>query len=238
MALETLYIIEGIFSLAFVIVSFIIGLKIISRYFLHKQKLLIYVGISIIVISETWWPSSISMLVGLINGVGINPQLYILLGVVLIPIVILFWLAAFTEMLYKDKKKLILLIFLIEGIIFEIYFLSTLFTDPSLLGEMQSPVNMKYKGVVIVYLLVHLIIMLITGVIFGLESLKSENKEIKLKGKLIIIAFISFTIGAAIDALFPYGFVIARIILITSSIEFYGGFILPDWMRKIFIKQE
>ncbi len=238
MTLENIEIFNGLFGLAFVIISTVIGVKIILKYFKYKQKLLIYVGISWIVLSESWWPSSVSVIVGLITGEGISLQLYLFIGVFFIPIVLLFWLAAFTEMLYKDKKKLILSIFLIEAILFEAYFLYFLVNDPSVLGALQSPVNMKYGTVILVYLLSNLVIMLVTGILFGRESLKSENPEIKLKGKLLIVAFISFTIGAAIDALFPIGFVVSRIILISSAIEFYGGFILPEWMKKLFLNQK
>ena len=80
---------------------------------------------------------------------------------------------------------------------------------------------------------------------FSLESLKSDNPEIKLKGKLIFLAVISLTIGAALDGLKPFLFgdaitiilVINRIIMLSSTLEFYFGFNPPNWFKKLIIKE-
>ncbi|MHA1467605.1 MAG: hypothetical protein ACTSP6_05940, partial [Promethearchaeota archaeon] len=59
--------------------------------------------------------------------------------------------------------------------------------------------------------------------------------EIKLRGKFLMAAFISWTFGAIADAIIPLTVItlpIIRIILITSAIEFYIGFVLPDWIKK------
>ena len=90
--------------------------------------------------------------------------------------------------------------------------------------------------------------MLVTGVIFAQKSVKSEDREVRLKGKLLRGAFISFTIAAILDAslgmifedptdpLLAIMVVIIRILLIVSALEFYGGFLLPKWMKEIFTK--
>jgi hypothetical protein len=87
-----------------------------------------------------------------------------------------------------------------------------------------------------------------TGLKFAQNSLKSEDRDVKLKGKLLRAAFITFTIAALLDALLGMIFadpadpflalmvVITRVLLIISALEFYGGFILPKWMRVIFSK--
>ncbi|MHA1489264.1 MAG: hypothetical protein ACTSRI_06380 [Promethearchaeota archaeon] len=85
-----------------------------------------------------------------------------------------------------------------------------------------------------------MLIILITGLLFGRETFKSDDPEIKLKGKMLILAFPSFAIGAILDATIPFTaitLIIVRLILISSSIEFYGGFILPKWMKKLLLKQ-
>lgn len=82
--------------------------------------------------------------------------------------------------------------------------------------------------------------MLITEIIFGQSSLKSDNPEIKLKGKFLILAFVSWSIGAVLDAALPLNIMtlmLARIILILSAIEFYCGFILPNFVKRIFKKE-
>jgi hypothetical protein len=91
-------------------------------------------------------------------------------------------------------------------------------------------------------------VLLVTGTLFARRSLRSDNEEVKLKGKLLLAAFLSFSIGAILDSmiggilgdndpLLPIMVVIVRIILISSAIEFYGGFILPKWLKDLFLKQ-
>jgi hypothetical protein len=82
---------------------------------------------------------------------------------------------------------------------------------------------------------------LITGTLFGRKSLRSDNPEIKLKGKLLIIAFWSFFIGAIFEIISHISIIIlivGRIILISSAIEFYSGFLLPNWMKKLLLSKE
>jgi hypothetical protein len=92
--------------------------------------------------------------------------------------------------------------------------------------------------------------MLITGTVFAQKSIKSENREVRLKGKLLRGAFITFTIAAILDSLLGMIFenptdpllsimvVIIRIMLIISALEFYGGFLLPRWMKEILTRGE
>ena len=71
--------------------------------------------------------------------------------------------------------------------------------------------------------------------------MKSDDPEITLKGKFFIVAFVSWAIGAVMDAALPLNIVtltIARIILISSAIEFYIGFILPKIVKKLFLKKK
>jgi hypothetical protein len=78
----------------------------------------------------------------------------------------------------------------------------------------------------------------VSGILFGKESLGSENKEIRLKGQFLIAAFIFFFIGALMDAAIPLSpeiLVITRIILIVSALLFDIGFFFPEFIRNIFL---
>ena len=238
MALETIEIVNGIFSLIFVVISTIVGIIIISKFPKTKQRTFLFVGLSWIGIASPYWGSSVSLLVGLATGKGITPQLYMLIALTLLPLFFLFWMIAFTDLVFKDKQKIILIIFSIEAIIFEIFFLFYLFTNPIAIGELQSPVNMRYLSFVRIWLLIHALIFLITGLLFARKTIKLGTPEMQLKGLFIAIAFISYMLGASLDILFPLGFVINRIILMSSAVEFYFGFTLPDWIKKLLIKQK
>jgi hypothetical protein len=78
-----------------------------------------------------------------------------------------------------------------------------------------------------------------------LQSKQSEDLEVNLKGKLLIVGLLLFLLGAGLDGLKSFfiapefldvTLLINRIILSVSAIFFYGGFILPNWMKKIFLR--
>ncbi len=241
MALEALDIVNGIFSLIFVAISLLVGLIILSKYFQYKERIYFLVGSTWILISEPWWPSSLSFLIAIVNDVGLSSQMYFLIGNLFVPVAIIVWLIAFTEFLYKEKRKLILMIFGIYGILFEIIFFILLFLNPELIGELNPPVDVNYKFFIMVSLISFLLIVVISGFLFANLSLKSDDPEVKLKGKLLVMAYISFSIGALLDSAISLNeitIIITRIILISSAIEWYGGFILPGFLRKFLLKKK
>ncbi len=240
MTLTALDILNGTFSLIFVIVSLIVGIIIASKYFQVKNRTLLLVGITWLGLTTPWLPSTVSFLTYLITTSGISPAIYFTIGNIASPLILVIWILAFTDLKFKSKQKLIVAIYAIIGIVYEIYLVSFLIIDPNVIGEITGIFDVTYKGVVLIFALFIVITVLITGVLFGLESLKSNDAALKLKGKFLIIAFISWSIGAMMDAALPLNIVtltIARIILISSAIEFYIGFILPRFIKELFIKE-
>ena len=239
MILEPLDYLNGTLSIIIVTTNIIVGMNIASKYFRYKQREFLLIGSFWMGIACPWYPSSISFLVALATDEGLGIHMYLLFGDVMIPLLILLWLAGITDLMYKKKQKLILIVASIYGVVFEIIFFYLLYTDYSLLGELQGIVDIQYKFFLTVYILSIFIILLITGMLFGLNLVKSKDPELNLKGKLIIVGLLSFLVGAILDASVPLNFItlpITRIILILSSIEFYAGFVLPEWTKKVFLK--
>jgi len=247
MALTPLQTLNGTLTLIYVIISTIIGLKIASKYLKYKKRELILVGLTWIILMEIYWSSAFSFVAAIITGTGFedNPRLYFTIGNLFVPIGLFMWLMAFTDFMYKKSQKVILLIAAITGAIYYIVFFYFIFTDVSVIGKIYSPVDAEYRGFALLYLISVLLIFLITGIMFALESLKSENSEIRLKGKFLLIAVISFAVGTGLDGLKPFLFesyleivlVITRIILLSCAIEFYLGFNPPHWLKKILLKE-
>lgn len=243
MALETLDIVNGSLSLIVVILFTYVGAKIASTYSKRKNKVFLLIGLGWIGIASPWWPSMVSFLMAVAtggDGLYNSPEIYFIIGNVLIPLFLLLWLGGFTELIHKEKQKVIITIYLIYGIIFEIVFFMLLTTNPSAIGFLETPVDVKYLSFVLIYLLSIIVTLLVTGVMFGRASLKQDDPELKLKGKMLIIAIILFSVGALLDSALELTIVtvfITRIILFMSAFLFYGGFILPAWMKKIFLRK-
>ncbi|MHA1489572.1 MAG: hypothetical protein ACTSRI_07950 [Promethearchaeota archaeon] len=243
MELSPIELIDGLLSILFVSISIILGAIIASRYLKYKKRILLLVGFTYIGLTSIWYSSSLSVLLILTTGRGISDELYMFLGNGLIPITSFLWMIALTDFLVsnKEKQKLILLIFGIYSALFEVYYLYYLFTNPTVLGNVLGPVDASYGIIVTAYQLSMVILVLITGTLFGKNTLNSDNQEIKLKGKLLIIAFWFFVIGAIFEIISHVSIIIlivGRLILILSAITFYSGFLLPNWMKKLFLKQE
>jgi len=236
--------INGIFSLIFALISIVIGITIIAKYPKSKNRIILLVGLVWLGIVSSWYASSSSFLVALLtdcNGYMSAPQYYFIIGVVPLPITAYIWMTAFTDLLYKKRQTTILLIFAITGIIFEMAFFTILLIDHTLIGEVTSPVDAEYEFFVTAYQLFLVLMVLITGFLFARQSLKSDSPEIRLKGKLLFAAFTSFVLGSVLEILSGISIIIlivARLILISSSIEFYGGFMLPKWMERLFLKEK
>lgn len=243
MGLKEIEILSGTLSLFAVILAFIIGFKIISKYFEFKRREFLMVGITAIIITEPWWGSVVSFIIAIImnnNGLYDYPQIYFLIDNVLIPVGILFWLIALSDLIFEEHRKQLIIFGIIYGVAFEVSFLIVLFTDHSLIGTLSTPVDVEYHFIMMGFLLSIVLFILITGLFFARESLKSEKEDIRLRGKLMFIGFLLFSIGASLDAALPLEalyLIVARLILMSSTIFLYGGFILPDWMKKIFLKE-
>ncbi len=226
-------ILQGSFSLAFVIISLIIGIRFLLRYYEHKINQLLLVGISWIGLSTPWWPDSINLILILLTNSILSVEANFIIGTSAMPFILLVWLKAFTDLTNKEKQKRILMTYFIVAIIFEILFFYFLLTDPTQIGTFETPFLLVYGIYIEIFLIIFIVTFVITGILFGNQSLKSENPEHNIKGKFLIIAFILFSIGAFLDSIIPELFMIARIILILSALSFYCGFILPEWMKRL-----
>jgi len=240
MALELIDIILGIFSAIFVIINIIVGLKIASRYFRYKKWELLFVGIAWIGLASPWAPDALKPIYIIIDPAMINNTIVLLnyiFNVLVIPIPVILWIIAFTKMLNLERKMRFLIIASI--IIINLIFQIIIGVDFISVFNANSIDSYAYTSLYLdIYLIISITFVLITGLCFARVSIQSPTEDISLKGKVLLIAFISFTIGAMIDAIFKIGLtnIISRAILVSSSIEFYIGLILPEWSKKILLK--
>jgi hypothetical protein len=241
MEITIIELLNFVFSLVGLIIAIFIGSKVISKYFEYGRREYLLIGLVFILLTEPWWPSIILFLSLIITGSYIRLEIILLIGNILLPITTLLWLVVFNNLLDYKRKKVIYIIFIIHGLFFEILLFYFLLTDPSMIGEISGSVDVNYGIFVSLYHLTILAVALITCSLFAKICLNSDNPETNLKGKLILLALCSFVVGSILDILSANSVILltlARIILILASIALYGGFILPNWMRKIFLKND
>ena len=238
---------QGIFSLIYVSISIVIGIIIISKYFKYKSATFLFIGVAWSGMAVPWLGDVINFVAFLTDAPYLTDEMYLTIVIAFLPVFVFLWLAALSDLLNFEKKNLLLIITLIGGIAIEMVFFSLMLTGNTReLGYSVTPFQYQFGDMISIYMLIIILIVLATGLKFAIESFKADDRTIKLKGKLLIIAFIFFTTGAILDSVGPIilgemsevMIVIVRMILISSSIIFYLGFILPEWARKLFLKRE
>jgi hypothetical protein len=241
MELTTIEIFQAIFTLIFVIISFIVGFLLISKYFKYKIKDLFLVGLTWMGMTTPWLSGTISFPLMIFFGTSLSIEVRFIIGIAIIPIVLVIWLMVFTDLVYKTKRTLILIIYIIITVSFETIFFIFLFTDTALIGTYTGPFKVDWTPFIELSTAFFILTALISGILFSLESMRSQEPEIVLKGKILLVAFISFVAGGFLDSIIPISpieVVFTRLLLISSAIEFYFGFFLPQPIKKLFLKQK
>jgi hypothetical protein len=226
-----------------VIITVSVGLRIFIQYFKYREINLFYIGLAWLGIATPYFPEFMQFLF-LMTGESHIPEgiyfLYFLLNIADLPLFLILWLAGITNMLNinKKKRKSLLVIVIILSILIEILLFYFYFSQRSIIGVI---VDNAYRWAIFPTILLYsiLVVILITGLMFAREALKAEG-EIKLKGQLLLIAFLIFVIGAILDTVTTIEFItvliIARLLITSGSIFFYMGYLLPDWVKNIFLK--
>jgi hypothetical protein len=228
MELNLIELLQGIFSLIFVILVIFVGISIIYRYFEYKKREFLLIGIGWIGLAGGWLPDAISFLMIVLMNNPLNKEAYFIIGVAFLPVFMIIWLTGIMDILTTEKKRIIMIFINIMVVSYEIIFWYFLITDSSQIGTFLGPFQVEYHPLIDLYLLLLILMVTITGILIARHSLRSENVEIKLKGKLLLGAFVSFFIGAISDVfvpLSPITVVITRCILILGAILFYFGFL-------------
>ena len=104
-----------------------------------------------------------------------------------------------------------------------------------MVGYEITPLISDLQGYALIYALIMLFMVLVTGIHFSIVSMREDNPEIQWKGKFLFISFIFYFIGEMdfMSMFFGIEFaVITRLILIIANIFFYIGFIMPEFMKK------
>jgi hypothetical protein len=241
-ALDDLTQLSGLFGFLAVIISWFFGVIVLYKFIKTKEKQLFYFFLAIIFIISPWYPSGFGFIYWLFTRQEIAYQAYVLIGTIGVPIALYSWLQIYMPALHPEKKDLVTIIIIGFSIVFYIYLFYFVFFAPGapiddLIGIKRNPIDIDYKGFILVFLAISLVISIITGNDFSIASLRAkENPTFIWKGRFLIISFNLFAIGAIGDGfipLTPVTLIIFRTFLMISSITYYIGFILPKWMKKL-----
>ena len=239
MELETIDFLQGFSSLLFVLISLFIGFKIISRYFKYGRREFL-VGFAWICVISGYIPDAISFIMIIFLNSPLSESLYFIIGFAFVPLFFMFSVIGFMELLIINRKKLWIIFFTILSVIYEIIFWYLFLSPTERIGTFLTPFQVEFHPLIDLFILIWLSTFFILGILFIKEAFRTGNPEMKMKGKFIFIAFVSFIFGIIMEILIPLTaltVVITRLILISSSIEFYIGLILPEKIKKFLLNE-
>ena len=238
--LSQLEILKALLTLAFVLISLIVGLKILSKYFSHKQPELITVGLTWIFLSSPWWPLPVTFLTIALFNYALEPMVYLYLMTAFVPLALINWMYSFASLTYPRKKWLIFIPTLVILTTYMILYHVFLVLSPDLIGTHQGGFQFSRSLMVNLVALLSILITLITGFLFARKSFRSDDKRIKWKGRFLFIGIVSFVLGAMLDIVStgnPFLQTVNRIILSSAALEYYLGFFLPDRIANALIEE-
>lgn len=249
--MDPVVVINGIITLILLIFLTIIFIVLIKKYVQYKNRTILTTAIGFFFLFEAYWAVEVAFFWYLFTNSGIPYEVYFIIGYAFYPICTGGLLTFLTDFLYKEKKKMIFTFSLIYFAIMETLFFIFLFSPYNrvLIGDYTSEITIKFG----IFLLIHLflmVLMLIIGCTFMFLDLRKSNEyELRLRGNLSLLGMLLFIIGMTIDTVVYNTLepiyegaisirILARVFLLFSAIFFYGSFILPEWMKKLFMKKK
>ncbi|MFX1392575.1 MAG: hypothetical protein ACFFAH_03280 [Promethearchaeota archaeon] len=234
--------ISGILSVIFIVFNFFMFILIFKIAIKTKKRLLFIFAIFNISLATPWYASGFCYIYWLFSKNIMSYEIYVLIGTLGIPIIPLAWFYIYTDILYPQLKKKVLLCLGIFSIVFYLFLYYFLFFAPNypiieLIGIRNNPLDIEYKGFVLAYILISAVLAFPTFIHFGVNSMRTRDQpKIQWRGRFLLLASIFLIIAIIADGFFSLTevfLIIVRIFLIFATLLFYLGFMMPDWLVKI-----
>ena len=228
--------ITGIIITIVMILQLLLAAILMVKYSSTKDKRVLYFSLFLGFGTFAFLAISINFINILVTGNSIGAFPYLLLAFGIAPLSVLFWMILMTELMYQDKKKIILGIFLIYWIVGRVALFYLLFTDIDSLatniwiGGLQQGIFLRVTQ------FIRLLIILIFSILFFRESHKSENKEVRLKGTLFLLAIL-ILVGSMLLYSITQNPVFILIFMIPSLLFFYAALTMPEFVKRKLLKE-
>jgi len=227
---------NGLTALGVLVVNGIIGIYAIYKSRKLQARLLTFAGLSILLIGLLWLGPTTDFLKILTTGTNLEPRwIYPILSYMWIAPGLLFLMYIGAELLTLERRWYILLIFMILGIIFEIFlilhpFISAIpdpftYTMPDPLGSNIIDTSFEYGSLTFILMVIFIISVLIFNGIGFLRKAFQSTGLMKKKFLYLSLGFILFPASAAFDSILPPGplLPVIRTCVIISGILWYLG---------------
>jgi hypothetical protein len=241
-----LFLITYFSDIAFTLTSIILGYLFINKYQETKKIEVLNFGLAVIVggITLTGYSLIGDTIVNFINDDYPFLVHYFVFG--LFPLAAIFYIKSISTLVIKERinqKRVMILVIIISLILILCYYI-LFFIDTNFIGEIAEEGNYVASLFVdAIFSAITSLIILIGSLVFVYKALKTNEELSQLKGKIILVASIFLLVSALSGLVTKFLGIPAEIdsiINVTTRvlgfIFLYLGFILPEPLRKLFLK--
>ncbi|TXT61089.1 MAG: membrane protein of unknown function [Promethearchaeota archaeon] len=235
--ISTINLVQGFTAIVMVIVALVIGARISLKYREAKQRAFLGLGIGWFLLTSPWWSEVVTLIFQEFLGIPVPEGFAVILSTVLIPATLVIWAYASSLLIQGKKMQFAFYGVCIYAVIFQITLFVAYFTDYTLLATRPN-VGLRTTDLLAIFLILTLLIFVSLGLIFSIKATRVGTPETKYKGYFLVMAFILFLIGSALDSILSWeGLpiivpILVRTIQISSSVLFYLGYFLPKPLLK------
>ncbi len=241
MPLEPVDYVNGVMSSISFSVSIFVVFLILYKYTKFKNKQLIYIAISMFGIMWTYSSTVASFFTLLLTQNPLPMEIYFILGNGIFPFTLACWIYVVFDLKKSNRAKIYGLTTLIIMGFLDFIYIFLVFTQPNLIGMSEGNVDIRYTGYAQLYLIASLSFVWIGLIVFLRDVFKSSSLVPKVKGSLILVSLVIFSIASSFDGFYELDIlqlIIVRSFVIIASILGYMGWLLPESIKRLLEKEK
>lgn len=239
--LTQLELIDGIMGLIYPAMGILVGAIIASKYVKYKRNELLFVGISLAIVTIPYLALGLTFLGIVFFDTPLPDNIYFFMFIGVSAFGTITWMWAMSILLAPNHIKKIIGTFSAIALTYEVFLLYMLITNPSAIIVRISAMDVDVSPLVSLFTLFQLVLVLITMFMFVRDCLKSENARIIWKGRFLLISTILLVLTTIIILTSPtnIGIILfSRSLYIFRLIFSYLGWLLPERVANWLIKEE
>lgn len=238
--LTPIFMATGILSVIWVGFGTLIGILFLKKYFSLNYRPMLLWGLCWLFLMKFWWPYAINFILILTLGDTLPVKIITLIAHASSPLHFIFWMAAWADIMYEKQFKLVVLITLIYGIIFQITFWTLFFIDVAFILILNSPFDYTFVGIIQLFIFGELITFLISAIVLYLKGRTSLDPTIRVKRLLFFFHALTFFSGVMLDVAFSdfVTIMISRIVMMIAPLCLYISETYPKGVEKFLLRKK
>jgi hypothetical protein len=242
-ALSTEMQISGLLSFIHNVITIFLSILVLSKAIKTKKRMLYVFSLFLLLSAAGYYQIGLNYIYWVFTTNIFPYQAKVLIGTLGIGIATVSWLYIYFNLLENKYKNYFIIGYSVFTIFFYGYLIFFLFLAPGapiveLIGTDIFPYEVNYTAFILIAFFVSLIITTITTYHLAIHIMrKKETNELVWKGRFLALGMTLITISAMVDIqvadIIPV-IITIRIIGIFAIFFMYLGFVLPNWIRKLF----